>query len=257
MAGEKEEQAKFIERFLASRIRVVWIILLLFAVGLVLFWPSYWGLGLVVVAALLLFWNALRAGQDYDRHSLEGLAAFLSCVALVLAGYWYFIERRGIPKLNVHSDIQAWPMRGNALLVRTEVRLENVGTVKYELDNEAPFRLEIGQVFPVRPAEDVNTLLEAFRAGERNEFDVYNIVRTDQWPMLAAVEGGLSTEIESGETERRYFKAIVPCSEGQVLAATAIVPKQVDWLSGFFERQDELLFWKSQSLSLPVEECRE
>lgn len=257
MVGVKDKIAAGLSAAFGVKVHAFLIVLLLLLLAALWGWPSYEALAGVVLAALLAVWIALRVGKSDDRHSIEGLAALLTCIALLLAGYWYFIERKGIPKLNVDTTVDAWPISNGALFVRIETKFENVGTVKYEIEEEDPFRLEIGQVYPVRPADDVRELKRAFDARETNEFGAYNIKRNDNWPLLAIINGEVSTEIEAGETEKRYFKAIIECRENMVIAATTVVPKRIDWLNGFFERRKEPLFWKSQTLSDPIKNCRQ
>lgn len=111
---------------------------------------------LVGVGLLVLLGASLHTTSGEFKHSLEGLAALLSCMALLAAGYWYFIERRGVPKLNVESTIDAWPIGGGALFVRVETAIENVGTAIISLTSQRAIR-------SLRVFSDVNAVCASRR----------------------------------------------------------------------------------------------
>lgn len=142
-------------------------------------------------------------------------------------------------------------------IARGEVKyIIAVGTSKYEIGSRDDFRLELGQVYPVLPDQDVKDLHAAFVQGRKNSDGAYNIRRTDKWPLLAIVRGEVETQIEAGESDRRYFKTIIDCQEGLVLVTTVLVRKSISVLDKIFESTSKDFYWKDQSLSTRIEGCR-
>ncbi|MBB3034717.1 hypothetical protein [Alteriqipengyuania lutimaris] len=194
----------------------------------------------------------LKAGND-TRHSVEGLAAALSCVALVLAGYWYFVERRGYPKLNIQPEIRTWPIEGDLAFVRVEVRLENVGDTAVTLEPENTVRLEIGQAIPFTGKDERK--LRAQASKDRLYSGDLEIINTSKWPRRAVFKEGLDLRVESGEVDRIYFKAIVPCEPGLVSSVRVDIPIKASPLLRFFDPEKRELNWRAQALSEPLEAC--
>lgn len=216
-------------------------------------WPSYYTLIALGITLSAILWFHLRDSTPETRHSVEGLAAFLSCLALLLAGYWYFVERRGIPKLNAVPTIQTWPIGDGKAFVRVEVLLQNVGNTDIDLQPEDDFRLEIGQVLPAYGSE-FEKLDGEFRIPVAGE-EPLRVLQSDKYPLRARVAGGLDLKIEAGETERKYFKAIIPCFDGLVAAARIDVPKKLDRLQRFFEEDPRQHYWRGQALAEPIQNC--
>ncbi len=104
--------------------------------------------GLVIATSAL--WSLFVFQSDHGfRGGFEGLAAALTSVALLIGAYWYFVERRGVPKVKVEPAGQAWAVSGGSLLVRAEVKITNVGVSAVRLGKDPPVEVEIGQVYPL------------------------------------------------------------------------------------------------------------
>ena len=247
-----------VRAFLAHRFEVrSYFLLLLPIIVLVAFLPVAGVFVSLIIGGLLALFViglAVDATSDSTKQSLEGLAALMSCIALVFAGYWYFIERRGIPKLNVDPQIQVWPVGDGQAFVRVELRMENVGTSKIELHPDDKIRIEVGQVLPLA-GKQARGLQADFKAVTAEGGKAFAMLKTDKWPLRASFTDGIDTVIESGETERIFFKGIIPCHDGLVAIATAEVPKKLNWPDSLFDTSGELLYWKGQVLSDRIETC--
>ena len=202
-----------------------------------------------LVIATLAFWSLFVFQSDHGfRTGFEGVATALTSAALLIGAYWYFVERRGVPKVNVEPAGQAWAVSGNGLLVRAEVKITNVGVSAVRLGKDPPMEVEIGQVYPLTSAqgEELRRAMAALRA---QSGVAYALQQTDSWPLMASnYEGTDAVVIEAGESENLYYKAVIPCSDDIVLALTAKVPKTLDWIDGLFDKNRKPLFWTAQSI---------
>lgn len=193
-------------------------------------------------ACLLL----IRASSDIHA-GFQATAAALTCFALLTGGYWYFVERRGIPKVNVEPEVQAWPVADRLLLVRASVSATNVGVTAVRLDKAVPVELELGQVFP--PAGKQAAALIADAKDPAKLEAGLALAQTDKWPLRASNYEGVDAVIEAGESEKLYYKAVIPCEDGMVIALTAKVPKQLSWFDSLFEPEREQAYWIAQAVA--------
>lgn len=218
---------------------------------------------------LFIFFR-LADRSEGARHTMEGVAAFFACITLLTAGYWYYYERPGVPKLDVGTSIEAWPIGGGMAMVRVDVSLTNVGTTvidfrEYRHTGEETrngrarddrIKVDLGQVLPfVEEYTGHEELLADFVRDDAAENREYLLERSYRWPPIARDYRLPEGEIEAGETEHYYYKAIVPCSEGMILASTVRMPKVGSLAPVRDGVRNESLVWLAQSLGQPVNGC--
>lgn len=229
-------------------------------------WHSNWPVTYAACAFFLFIFLFYRlAVRDGDvRHSMEGVAAVLASLTLFGAGYWYFYERPGVPKLDVHTEVQVWSIGDGKALVRVEVLLKNVGSTVIDFRNnrykegseDDRLKVDVGQVMPIDIENNATReLIENFDEMRSNESRSFEMVRTQHWPLRAKLYKLPEGEIEAGETERYYYKGIVPCIDGMVLASTVRVPKVGYNLDKTGKLQHKTLVWVAQSLSNSISSC--
>lgn len=250
-----------------SRLRLFWIAALVLAViAFAMSW-RFGGMALFAISVLLAIFEYLRSKQEPERHSVESVAALLSCVALLMAGYWFFIERRSVPKVNVVPQIQTFNIGDGTALARVELLIENVGNTAVEIDRDDKVVLNIGQVLPLRGGHAAD-MQRAFRRVEPGD-EALGIMRTDKYPTIARLDRSfdlrekeedrhndqLEFKIEAGETERRYFKAIIPCEDGLISSVRVELPKKLNWFQRLLEDDQTQHVWRGQAVSEEIPVC--
>jgi hypothetical protein len=246
---------KLVKTVLDHRIPTFWVAGVALLLLLFLFRPTSLGFLIVAIVLIVIVIGAvLRESTAEGRHSVEGLAAFLSTIALLCAGYWYFVERPGVPKLNVEPTVEIWPLSQDMAFARVSLSPTNVGNTAIRLGEQDLIQIEIGQVNP--PAgKQAQDLQAAFAEAVRKGDGATQIMQTDKWPLRAGITDGLSSIIESGETERLFYKAVIECHDGLRVAVTAKVPKRLGWFESLFEEDDSPKVWISQELSNSITSC--
>lgn len=191
--------------------------------------------------SIVLFQNRLG---EAGRHSFEVSAALISSFAILSTGYWFVFERPGVPKIDVESRSEIYPLSGKRALVRIEVEARNVGSTAVKFSKDALAYIHIGQIVPI-PSE----ALESYRNALRDEGDEQGlpIENADDWPALAEKRVELETMIEAGESERYYYKAIVPCAKNMALSVTVRIPKNRGFLDRTFGDSSAIYYWIDQS----------
>lgn len=256
-------------------IRLYWLV-----VGLVLLLFFFFSLqqfvvGLAITLFALLAGLFLRNATNEGRHTVEGLAALLSCLALIAAGYWFLIERRSVPKVNLDPSILTWSLGNGSALARVELKISNVGDMAVEIDRDDPVIVEIGRVMPAR-GRHIRMMQDDYSRSADHDSNLIGVMRTDIYSPVARLDnrfhlskdppdpkarknGELEFNIEAGETERRYFKAIIPCENGLVSSIRVELPKKLNWLQKQLDRQTDDQkggpVYRAQALSNKIEEC--
>jgi hypothetical protein len=188
-------------------------------------YPAFFAAAVAIAffAGALLF-----ARRSIAREGVQGVAALLSSLAVLLAAYWYFIDRRGYPKLNVEPEVKAWPVGNGAMLVWVALRLSNVGNLALQFDPKSQDKVivQVGQMAPLT-GHQATALLGEMQAKVASGNKEFRLIRTDSWSARATFQEAIKSTIEAGETENLYFKAVIPCVDNMVLAVTATVPKRM------------------------------
>ena len=169
-----------------------------------------WWLAGIGTAALLLQFTALTF-QRRDIHfekSAMGMQAFATTVAIMLAGYWYVYERKGVPHANTKLEVVGLKVSRDHVDLETRFSISNLGATLLNV-GEADVRLQ-----------EVNRdslPLQAIEALEREEFpdkllggDVYDDGIL-MWPTVKWFRGGAPRHIEPGETDLRVVDFIASC----------------------------------------------
>ncbi len=173
-----------------------------------------------LIGALLVSWGmaAWHRGTDpesrYWSRQLGNLQALLTISAVLLTGVWYFFERPTQAKLTIAQDGTGLRLPDGRVLVLAEVSIENVGDTAIDF-KESPVEFYIQQVVPLPPAV-AQEFAKPPAAGRP-----WPVRNADNWGVIAelgasggAQEARLRSQIEAGETEQLYFRAVLPCKPG-------------------------------------------
>jgi hypothetical protein len=244
----------------------------------------FWAVGGAILLAAFIGWR-FHSNERSERS--QGLAAALSVLVLLFGAYWYMIERPGAAKLNLLLTGQGFRAPGGAL-VFLAVDVQNVGNTPVSFAGEPePARPAPAAAGPVGPPPDVDCLAESGEAmAAATQASVMKIrigkvmpltapmkerlacatqaspadgpvplARADLWPPVARVDQILIAKIEAGESEKYYYRLIVPCERGLVLAASARIPKRGTITDAFIQEEPAGQVWIAQTLIDLVQVC--
>ena len=223
-----------------------------------MFFGGYLALVALILILVIVFMMNFFGREVSAREGFQGLSAALSSLALLLAGYWYFIDRHGVPKLELEPVVYAWPVKGNAVLVWVDDRLTNIGRLPLKFsanDKRNVMRVQVGQVTPLA-GKEATGLMTAMQAGLAREEKEFNLLQSDKWPSRALFEAPIISEIEAGESEHLYFKGIIPCAEGMTLSVVAAIPKRLQLVGNRMFGNAGDKSWIAQSMTAEPLTCR-
>ena len=215
MVNETPADAKVHRGALRVALITALAVAILLTIGTGVFFGAY---SAVIVAAVVLAIYAATAFFGHVvpvREGFQGLTAALTTLALLLAAYWYFVDRQGMPKLNIEPQVRAWPVAKGGLIVWVEIKLTNVGRLSLHFDPKDEHnnvRVQVLQVAPLAGAQAKKLLSAMQDINKVNRTQDFDLIRTAQWSSLATFEGPIDSVIEAGETENLYFKAVIPCA---------------------------------------------
>ncbi len=199
---------------------------------------------LVVVILLLLIW---LVGRVYSRDAtldpvVKVVQAVLTAFALLLAGLWYFVERKGMSHAELALSADGVRVTDELALVHLRIEIKNVGFIALKAENWVVRLLSIVPTdLPLdRIASDAGwdkwpATIKVRRADGGIEDRLVYYEQELLWRTERNFEGWDRHEIEPGETDAKTMDFLIPCT-GKVMRATVAVQKDAAWNWGAFKR---------------------
>lgn len=202
------------------------------------------GFAAIISLGLLLYGmrNLTRASKW-----AQFLQALFTLLALILAGYWYFVERKGMPHADVSQTVNVMPVSNDIVAVEALVSVKNLGQrllhirrVQSYLQNIDANAYGYDDLVQLRG----NDYWQAQRAGGGRQFDAGEL----RWPVARRFDAAVDHRIEPGETDVITITFLVRCSSvRQVRVATDVFrprsASEPEWA------------WKARSIVPVCQEC--
>ena len=140
--------------------------------------------------------------------------AVVTSLAILAAGYFYFIERRAAPHLDISQSISILPLEDGYVDIEVLISLKNLGStllqlrrVDSRLQRVSPSGLNLNELTSMTIGPKYNKWPEKFLDGTTDMF-VKNEMR---WPVIRYLTQQASNDIEPGESDTIFVSYIVPC----------------------------------------------
>lgn len=166
------------------------------------------GIAAVIGTGLLLYGlrNLTRASKW-----AQFLQALFTILALTLAAYWYFVERRGLPHADVSQTVSVIPLGNDMIAVEALVSVKNLGERLLHIERVQSFLQYIeagtygyGDLAQLRGDD----YWRAQRPGGDSQFDAAEL----RWPVARRFVGPVDHPIEPGETDVITITFLLHCS---------------------------------------------
>lgn len=213
-------------------------------------------LATVAVVAFLLLQISKKLARDHSFDELSKGVLFAEAIvtitAILLAAFWYFLERPDSAKVNVLQAASGVPIPEGHVMVLTELSIANVGPTVLDF-KDSPYIIELQKVTP-------------WTEVPKNEFysdigqAIPKIHNADKWSLIARFESdktvpglkraesdtpGLTSLIESGETENLYHRIVISCEPELRLAIRSQIKKPRTWQDDLMRESD--VYWTKQT----------
>lgn len=179
-------------------------------------------LGLLVAAGVVA--RFFSKPHKHIGPVIESLQAFATVCALLLAGYWYFVERAHKPHAAVNQTVTLFRLTKSTMLVHVSVSVKNEGRTLLSVDKA---RVRLLHVAPLK--RDIGH----YRAWDARQTDmqmkipggatapIYQHSEID-WGLLRELVSDRKFAIEPGETDTMYFEFLADCSRRLLKVASAV-----------------------------------
>jgi hypothetical protein len=166
---------------------------------------------ILIAASLLVSIYLYRRDPEFGK-IFSAVQAMISIGGLLVAAYWYFVERKGMPHVNVKLTAQAARMSEGSMFLMTRLDISNSGTGLLTIKN-VDVRVMSVAMSPPTEATVQSLGIDEFPAmlpSGRNLYDKGEL----GWRGVKQYASDRSIEIEPGETDSIFVDFVIPCDNG-------------------------------------------
>lgn len=184
---------------------------------------------LAAIFFLALYVWGVRDLEKWDKRA-QYAQALLTLLALLTTGYWFFLERKGMPHADVSQEIAVIPVSKGLVAVEVHVKITNLGQRLLEID-KINSRLQL-----VRPdAYDYVGLNKkkgedywlAERPGASKNSKQFHIAEL-RWPIYRQYRDEVKHRIEPGETDLLVVTFLMECRHAKWVRVATDVYKPAE-----------------------------
>jgi hypothetical protein len=167
-----------------------------------------------IVSATLIFTLRWLFENNNSLYKITHIfQAVTTGVGILAAGYFYTVERRASPSLDISQSNSAFFLNyesGNYVSIEVNLHLKNVGNTLLKLRS---LDARLSRVDP--SGLDLNELGNLPRDSWPSQFsdkntEMYNVTEM-RWPILRYVQSSIKRDIEPGESDIIIISFVVPC----------------------------------------------
>jgi hypothetical protein len=167
---------------------------------------------LIVVLSLALW--AISRATDKFHPAAASLQAVITAAAVILAGGWYIVERRGAAQADIDLRVAGARLEGDAVLVEAKVTIQNRGQI---LLRPADWDVQLLAVapangLPVEAAVAAGVGLPSAWPARIGSDPLYSAEGEARWRGLRRYAERADLEVEPGEKDVKMFDFLIPCT---------------------------------------------
>ncbi|MBX7501986.1 hypothetical protein K3181_11085 [Qipengyuania sp. YG27] len=201
---------------------------------------------LLFLALLVLGFRTIEVSEKRARYA----QALLTLVALATTGYWFFLERKGMPHADVSQEVSAVPLGDGLIAVEAHVKVHNLGQRELVVDHlKSRLQLVRGDAYryDLLNAKKGDDYWAAKRSGKSHkpQFNQAELL----WPIHRTFDRRVEYKIEPGETDLVVATFLMSCSKANwIRVATDIFkPSGAGRWFGWKNEKDKDKAWKART----------
>lgn len=167
-------------------------------------------LGGLIAASLFLSVYLYRHDPEFGK-IFAAVQTILSIGGLLVAAYWYFVERKGMPHANVQLTASAARMSKEGMFVMTRMDITNTGTGLLTI-KDLDLRVMSVAMSEATEAEVEALAVDAFPAKMASGRALYDSGELS-WRTLKQYKASREIQIEPGETDSVFLDFVLPCTD--------------------------------------------
>lgn len=181
----------------------------------------------IAIAVILL---ARVIGEERTNVWVQIFQAVATTAAITLAGYWYFIERRGEPHADVSQTAEVIPLGKGRIAVEVHVHVQNLGRQLLRIDRFVS-RLQLADVdhYGMNDLIGKNGLdyWHSTSVAGKDARAHFNHAEL-RWPQLNYYDDKVEHEIEPGESDLLVATFLLNCPPQDFVRVASDVAKPID-----------------------------
>jgi hypothetical protein len=211
---------------------------------------------IVIIAILfIVILEILRRRLLYHKKYLDIsnlVQSSLTTLAILIAGYWFFVERKGAPHADIEEKIAVIPSEkaGQFAIVEATITVKNLGQQLLRIRN-VDVRLQTADLDQAKARAVAELGPTEWPQQLANGTHLFNEAEY-QWPTLRWFRQEVDHEVEPGESDMLTATFVVPCSIQNIRIAAQIEKGS----SGILFWRTPSMFWKARSFASTEQACK-
>lgn len=207
----------------------------------------------------------IRGIKDVDAS--EKLAkyaqALLTLLALLVTGYWFFLERKGMPHADVSQEVSVVPVAEGLVAIEAHISVKNLGQRLLKIDRiNSRLQLVRADAYGYEALDRArgDAYWDGVRPGKSGgaQFHASEL----RWPIHRRFDDDVEHNIEPGETDLIVVTFLMDCSMAKWVRVASDVynPEGSDDLMSGLESEDEeeeRFAWKTRSFVEVANVCEQ
>ena len=183
--------------------------------------------------------------------AIKGLQAVLTATAILMAGYWYFVDRKGKPHAEVSEQLNVVPIGiEGAVGIEATITVKNIGEQLLQVRG-VDIRLQSATMDADTTKKMLGMGLNEWPSKWPSGEPLFNEAEY-QWPTMRWFNAPISHDVEPGESDVITATFIVPCSAREVRVATSVEKGA----SGIWLWKGPTMNWKTRQFADTTVVCR-
>jgi hypothetical protein len=194
-----------------------------------------------IVWSILWFTAYLHKRNSEYYQAADMFQAILTGAAILVAGYWYLVERRGTAHADISQSLTIAPAEEGYAIVESAVKMHNLGSTLLKI-RKIDVRLQQASPTGLPLKEMADAGYKDWPKQFKDKTPMYNGTEL-QWPLLKSFMGDVRYDIEPDESDTATTTFVVSCDIKEIRVAAEV------------NKANSSLWWKTRTFASLEKAC--